>query len=185
MTAPPEIATAYMDEWGLVTPEVHQAAVALREQAENYARAILHNEETGRTLLAKAAAIVTRALTDQPGHITNLRAYLFQTYKRQVLAELQKEKARERILSERAGGKAVEERIDSEDLDQRLLIQELRQRMNPRTRQVFDLLSLGHTFEDIGLILTKSSRSVRNKYYEQLARLKKELRDELAKKNQY
>jgi DNA-directed RNA polymerase specialized sigma24 family protein len=170
-----------MDEWGIVTPEVHQVAVALREQAENYARATLHNEETGRTLLAKAAAIVTRALSDQPGHITNLSAYLFQTYKRQVLAELEKEKTRERILSERVDMRASAERDDSLELDQQILIQELRRRMNPRTRQVFDLLSLGHTFEDIGLMLRKSSRAIRNNYYEQIARLKQELRRDLTR----
>src|SRR5262249_5557467 len=102
MTNQPEMATAYMDEWGVVAPEVHRAALALREQAERYARATLHNEDAGYTLLAKAAAIVTRALDDHPGHITNLSAYLFQTYKRQVLAELEKEKSHERILVERA-----------------------------------------------------------------------------------
>jgi DNA-directed RNA polymerase specialized sigma24 family protein len=181
MPSPPEIATGYVDEWGVVAPEVHQAAVALRGQAENYARAILHNEATGITLLAKAAAIVTRALSDHPGGITNLSAYLYQTFKRQVLAELEKERSHERILSERMSEMFPEERDDSEEMDQYILIQELRRRMNPRTRLVFDLLSLGHSFEDIGVMQGRSSRAVRNNYYDQVARLKKELRDDLSK----
>lgn len=185
MTKRAEIATAYVDEWGVVAPEVHQAAMALREQAESYARATLHNEDAGYTLLVKAAAIVTRALKDNPGHITNLSAYLFQTYKRQVLAELEKEKSHERILAEHAGEISPDGHADpaepSAKLDQHILIQELRKLMNPRTRQVFDLLILGHTFEEIGLMLGKSSRAVRNNYYDQVAQLKKALRSDLNK----
>ncbi len=175
MTDQPEIATAYLDEWGAVEPEVHQAAVSLREQAESYARATLRNEDTGRTLLAKAAAIVTRALADRHEHITNLQAYLFQTYKRLVLAELEKESARERILAKRAGESSQNGRNVSAELDQYILIEQLRMRMNQRTRIVFDLLTLGHTFEEIGSMLGKSSRAVRNNYYEQVARLKQEV----------
>ncbi|MCG3164092.1 MAG: hypothetical protein JMDDDDMK_05564 [Acidobacteria bacterium] len=181
MTNQPEIVAAYLDEWGVVAPEVHQAAVALREQAESYARATLHNEDAGHTLLAKASAIVTRALYDQPGRITNLRAYLFQTYKRQVLAELEKEKSRERILAEGASKARSGQRGDSAEMDQYILVQELRKRMNERTRQVFDLLCLGHSFEEIGSMLGKSSRAIRNNYYEQIARLKPELSGEMDK----
>ncbi|MGE0129902.1 MAG: RNA polymerase sigma factor [Blastocatellales bacterium] len=183
MTNQPEIAAAYMDEWGVVAPEVYQAAMALREQAGSYARATLHNEDAGYTLLAKASAIVTRALDDHPGHITNLSAYLFKTYKRQVLAELEKEKSHERILTENTDEIFPAGHNDTARLDRYILVQELRKRMNQRTRLVLDLLTLGHSFEEIGLMLGKSSRAMRNNYYEQVARLKKELRDELTGKS--
>jgi len=179
MTNQPEIATAYMDEWGIVAPEVYQAAIALRKRAESYAQVILHNGDAGYTLLVKAAAIVTRALEDHPGRITNLQAYLFQTYRRQVLAELEKEKSHERILVEHADEIALGGHGDSAEpsakLDQHILVQELRKLMNQRTRLVFDLLALGHTFEEIGLMLGKSGHAVRNHYYNQVARLKEEL----------
>src|SRR5262245_66242271 len=103
MTDQPEIATAYQDEWGAVAPEVYQAAESLREQAESYARMVLGAEAEGRTLLAKAAATVTRALEDRHEQIANLEAYLFQTYKRMVLDEAEKERARARIMAESAG----------------------------------------------------------------------------------
>lgn len=175
MTDQPEIETAYLDEWGAVAPEVYQVAVSLHVQAENYARATLGAEDTGHTLLAKAAVIVTRTLEDRPEHIANLQAYLFQTYKRLVLAELEKERSRERILAERAGEVSQNGHNVSAELDQYILIEELRMRMNQRTRTVFDLLALGHSFEEIGSMLGKSSRAIRNNYYEQVARLKQEL----------
>jgi DNA-directed RNA polymerase specialized sigma24 family protein len=175
MTNQHEVATAYVDEWGAIAPEVHRAAMTLREQAEKYARMTLRNEDAGHTLLAKASAIVTRALEDQPGDITNLPAYLFQTYKRLALAELEKEKSRERILANRAGEITQTGRADSAELDQQILVEELRKRMDERARQVFDLLVLGHTFEEIGLMLGKSSRAVRNNYYDHIERLKKEI----------
>src|SRR5882672_5156906 len=175
MTEQPEIATAYLDEWGAVAPEVYQEVVSLRDQAESYARATLGSEDAGRTLMAKAAATVTRALEDRQEPIANLQAYLFQTYKRLVQAELEKERERERILAERAGETSRNGHNVSAELDQFILIEQLRMRMNQRTRLVFDLLALGHTFEEIGSMLSKSSRAVRNNYYEQIARLKQEL----------
>jgi DNA-directed RNA polymerase specialized sigma24 family protein len=175
ITDQPEIATAYQDEWGEVAPEVYQAVVSLSEQAENYARAILGAEDAGRTLMAKAAATVTRVLEDRHEPITNLQAYLFQAYKRLVHAELEKERARERILAERAGEVSQNGHNASAELDQYILIAQLRMRMTPRTRMVFDLLTLGHTFEEIGSMMGKSGRAIRNNYYEQVARLKEEL----------
>jgi DNA-directed RNA polymerase specialized sigma24 family protein len=175
MTNQPEVATAYMDEWGAIAPEVHRAALALRKQAESFARVTLHNEDVGHTLLAKAAAIVTRALIERPGSITNLPAYLFKTYQRQVLAELEKEKSHERILVGQAGEISLNGHDACAELDQQILVYELRKRMDERTRQVFDLLVLGHSFEEIGSMLGKSSRAVRNNYYDHLDRLKKEL----------
>jgi DNA-directed RNA polymerase specialized sigma24 family protein len=175
MTEQPEIATAYLDEWGAVAPEVYREVVSLREQAESYARATLGSEDAGRTLMAKAAVTVTRALEGRHEQITNLQAYLFQSYKRLVQAELEKERERERILAERAGEDSRNGHNVSAELDQYILIEQLRMRMNQRTRLVFDLLALGHTFEEIGSMLGKSSRAVRNNYYEQVARLKQEL----------
>jgi DNA-directed RNA polymerase specialized sigma24 family protein len=166
---------AYLDEWGAVAPEVYQAAVSLRKQAETYARATLGAEDAGSNFLAKAAATVTRALIDRHEPITNLQGYLFQTYKRLVMAELEKERAHERILAERANEASQNRHNVSAELDQYILIEQLRMRMNQRTRLVFDLLILGHTFEEIGLMLGKSSRAVRNNYYEQIARLKQEV----------
>src|SRR5262245_61998042 len=175
MTNKLEVTTAYMDEWGAVAPEGHQAALGLRKQAESFARATLHNEDVGHTLLAKAAVIVTRALKEHPGTITNLPAYLFKTYKRQVLAELEKEKSHERILEEHGGG-TTQNGLDTRvELEQRILISELRKMMDDRTREVFDLLVLGHSLEEIGSILGKSSRAVRNNYYDHINRLKKGL----------
>jgi DNA-directed RNA polymerase specialized sigma24 family protein len=171
----PEIATAYQDEWGAIAPEVHQAVVSLREQAESYSRSTLGAEDAGRTLMAKAAATVTRVLEDRQEQIANLQAYLFQTYKRLVQAELEKERTREKILAERAGEISQNGHNVSDELDQYILIEQLRMRMNQRTRQVFDLLALGHTYEEIGSMMGKSGRAIRNNYYEQIARLKEEL----------
>jgi len=175
MTDQPEIAAAYQDEWGAVGPEVYKAAESLRGQAESYARLALGAEADGRTLLAKAAVTVTRALEDRHEQIANLEAYLFQTYKRLVLAEAEKERARARILAERAGAASQNGHDASAELDQYILIEQLRRRMNQRTRAVFDLLALGHTFEEIGLMMGKSGGAIRNNYYEQVARLKEEI----------
>jgi hypothetical protein len=175
ITDQPEIATPYQDEWGEVSPEVYQAVVSLQEQAESYARATLGAEDAGRTLMAKAAALVTRVLEERQEQITSLEAYLFQTYKRLVQAELEKERTREKILAERAGEVSRNGHNVSDELDQYILIEQLRMRMNQRTRQVFDLLALGHTFEEIGAMLGKTGRAIRNNYYEQVARLKEEV----------
>lgn len=170
-----DLESAYADEWGDITPEVSQAVNALREQADNFARATLRNEADGRTLLAKAAAIVSRTLAERPGQIADLQAYLLQTYKRQVLAELRKEKAHQQALAEHASELTTEPHGSASEIERQILIRQITQRMNPRTRQVFELLILGHSFEEIGQMLGLSSRAVRNNYYDQIKRLKQQI----------
>src|SRR5262245_2285858 len=145
MTDQPEIATAYQDEWGAVAPEVYQAAESLREQVESYARMALGAEADGRTLLAKAAATVTRALEDRHDQIANLEAYLFQTYKRMVLAEAEKERARARILAERADDASQNGHDVSAELDQFNLREHMSTGMNKRTRVDFAQCTLWGT----------------------------------------
>ncbi len=85
------IEQTYTDEFGEIDPETLAAAGQIWPPAERLALSILHDEQTGRVLMSKACARVTRIRVEDPAAIENLPAYLFRTWKRLLLYELEKE----------------------------------------------------------------------------------------------
>jgi len=172
----PPVEAGYIDEYGPIEPEVYQAAGALWSQAERFAVQLLHDAPAGLSLMLKAAALVSRKRAENPGQIANIRAYLFQTYKRLVLAEMQKENGHEAALE--AGLEAASHSL-VEEVDRKILVEQIVRRMDRWTRQVFEWLTLGHTFEEIGQALGKSPPATRNKFRDQLNRLMKQIEAEI------
>jgi len=86
-------------------PEVLQAALALRERAESYARATLHSEDAGHILLALAATILSREIIKHQEILPYFQLHdsLFQAYQELVLEELPPwEEARLRLKDEKS-----------------------------------------------------------------------------------
>jgi DNA-directed RNA polymerase specialized sigma24 family protein len=171
----PPLETGYTDEFGPIDAEAYQVAGHLWRQAESFARSKLGDEANGLRLLLKAAAQVSRLRAQQPDQITNLTAYLQQTYKRLVLAELEKENGHRQREEELARELSSLLCSPSEELDRKILIQQLVRRMDEWTRQVFEWLALGHSFEEIGRALGRSPHATRNKYHERLKRLMQQI----------
>jgi DNA-directed RNA polymerase specialized sigma24 family protein len=153
----------YEDEFGPIAPEVYAVAGALWPRAERFAMRTLRDDAAGITLLLRASALVSRHRA-RGGVTQNLSAYLFQTFRRLTLAELDKEKGRRRLEEERYGGSS-----DADDeallrVEQLILLQQIRDRMDPWTLQVFEWRVLGHSFDEIGWKLNRNGNAVRNRF---------------------
>lgn len=171
----PTLETAYTDEFGDIDPEVYAAAGRLWRQGERYALSALGDASTGLRLMLKAAAIVSRRRTLPDDHITNLSAYLFQTYKHLVLAELEKENGhRQREKDRQTEIEAISVSL-AEDVDRKILIQQIIRRMDEWMREVFELLTLGHSFEEIGKLRGQNAHALRTKFNRHLKRLTKQI----------
>lgn len=171
----PPIETAYVDEFGTVDPEVYQTAKLLWSSAEHLAVRCLHDRHEGIRLMIKAVASVSRVRENAPTKIKNLRAYLYLSYKRLVLAELEKTNGHQRQLVEKQFGKEILEN-DATQINRQILINELRRQMDEWTRDVFDLLCLGYTFEELVPEFGKKSNAVRSKYSKNVTRLARQIR---------
>ena len=158
----PVLETGYDDEFGSVDPEVHRAAGDLWCRAEHLALDLLHDSVAGYRLLKQAVAAVSRLAPERRAQIRDLPAYLFQTYKRLVLAELEKRNAHSTRQLDDAD--LLRCPIDADRIDRDILIQELVGRMDPWSRDVFETLSLGYSFDEIGKALGRNPHVVRNRF---------------------
>jgi DNA-binding CsgD family transcriptional regulator len=158
----PVLETGYDDEFGSVDPVVHRAAGDLWSCAEHLACNLLHDSVAGYRLLKQAVAAVSQLAPERRAQIRDLPAYLFQTYKRLVLAELEKRNAHSTRQLDDAD--LLRWPIDADRIDRNILIQELVGRMDPWSRNVFETLSLGYSFDEIGKALGRNPHVVRNRF---------------------
>ncbi|MCA1636709.1 MAG: hypothetical protein LC802_24350 [Acidobacteria bacterium] len=166
----------YTDEFGAVAPDVYMSAGRVWRKAQDYAARVLHDfdEARARTLLLKAAAQTTRARDENPHRIDELDGYLFQTFKRVVLAELQKDNNRRRFEGE--AHIETEWHAQSSNVERRILLGELVAAMDEWTRSVFEWLALDYNFDDIARHLGTDVKVLRNRYNRRLTSLMKQIR---------
>ena len=166
----------YVDEFGAVAPDVYAAAGRVWRQAHDYAERVLHDFDYARTrtLLLKAAAQTTRARDDKLHRINELDGYLFQTFKRVVLAELEKDNNRSRFETE--AHVQAEWRAQASNVERRILLNELVRAMDAWTRSVFEWLTLDYSFDDIARHLGMNVKVLRNRYNRHLITLMKQIR---------
>lgn len=167
----------YTDEFGAVASDVYAAAGRVWRQARDYAARVLHDfdEARARTLLLKAAAQTTRARDEKLHRIDELDGYLFQTFKRVVLAELDKDDNRRRF--ETNSHLETEWHSQASNVERRILLGELVAAMDEWTRGVFEWLALDYSFDDIARHLGMNVKVLRNRYNRHLTALKKKFRE--------
>ncbi len=163
--------TQFTDEFGAIDREVYDAAVALLPRVESYAQRTLGDAAAGQRLLMKASALVTRRC--QAGdEFANLAGYLYRTWQRLLLAELEKANGHRSIEADLA---AASPRHTSEDLDRRILLQQIIRHMDDWTRRVFEYLALDFTYDQIAAELGGNDHALRMKYDRKLQALAQRL----------
>jgi DNA-directed RNA polymerase specialized sigma24 family protein len=165
----------YTDEFGPIAPDLYASAGRIWRQSQDYAERVLpaSDQARTRTLLLKAAAQVTRARDEKAHQINELDGYLFQTFKRVILAELEKDNNRLRFETE--AHVDAEWHAQATNVERRILLNELVTAMDEWTRGVFQWLTLDYSFEEIGQHLGINAKVVRNKYNRHLAMLLKQV----------
>ncbi len=170
----PEIEEGFVDEFGAIDPDVYTEAQKIWPQAERLAEQMLFDGQLGLQLLMKAVARVTAA-RNSGTEITNLRFYLLRSFKNLLLAELEKENGRGRLIQEHVRPDDTWRPGTEDELNRKILINELRLEMDDWMREVFDLMVLGYTFEELVPRLGSASNVIRSKFSKKLLRLSKSI----------
>jgi DNA-directed RNA polymerase specialized sigma24 family protein len=166
---------AYLDEFGPIERPVYDAAQALWPQVERTALQVLRDAAAGQHLLMKACALVTRKRASAPDTINNLPAYLYRTWQRLLLAELEKENGHRQRDAARLAAAAEDPALSTSELERRILLQQIIQQMDGWTRRVFEYLTLGFSYEEIAAELGGNGHAIRVKYDRQLKALAQRL----------
>ncbi|MFN0112906.1 MAG: hypothetical protein ACKVZH_28940 [Blastocatellia bacterium] len=170
MDVPPAITVqTFMDEYGAIDSQVHETAQTLWPKAERDSQQTLHDTATGWRLLMKASALVTRKLATSPDTISNLKGYLYRTWQRLLLEELEKETLHRRIEEDLATETNDNQPANSvRQLDRQILLKEIIARMDDWTRRVFEYQTLGFTFDEIARELGGNGHAIRVRYDRQI-----------------
>ena len=166
---------AYLDEFGPIERPVYVAAQALWPQVERTALQVLRDAAAGQQLLMKACALVTRKRTSAPDTIANLPAYLYRTWQRLLLAELEKENGHRQRDAARLAAAVENLTRSTAELERRILLQQIIRQMDDWTRRVFEYLTLGFSYEEIAAELGGNGHAIRVKYDRQLKALAQRL----------
>jgi DNA-directed RNA polymerase specialized sigma24 family protein len=171
----PPLDDSYTDEFGHIDADVYGIAGSVWPQAEAFANTALHDGAAGLRLMIKAVALVSRARLERGAQISNLPAYIFRTYKRLVLASLEIQNGHRKLEIAHTDPEPAAISDASASLDELILIQQIIGRMDVWTRSVFELLTLGLTYDEIGEELGASGHVTRTKYSKRIKRLIKQL----------
>lgn len=171
---------AYTDEFGLITADTYAMAGELWAHADSmtrqFTRNVLNDEAEGLRLMLKAAAQVTQQQERGTEPIRELKSYLSVTYRRLILAKSQ-QNAHHCKLNKKLSAVAASQpgAADLAACERRILLQQIRQRMDNRTKQVFDWLRQGYSFDEIGCVLGQQAAVVRRRFQRAIKRLQKQL----------
>ena len=165
----PSLDAPYIDEFGCIDKDVHEAAGGIWRWAASYAIATLGDEASGQLALKKVCAKITQKRAAGDIQIVNLHAYLQTAFKHEILAQLKRNRS--------ANVDLVAESLTDYglDIDQKILIEQILARMDPEGRRISELLILGYSFEEIARKDGRHSNVIRSRHSKLLKRLREEL----------
>ncbi|MDQ3799911.1 MAG: hypothetical protein M3384_10695 [Acidobacteriota bacterium] len=174
----PAIDSSYLEEFGYIDLEVYAAAREQWAQAERLAVELLNDAHEGLRLMLKAVASVSQVRSKEPGAIKNLPAYLFFSYKRLLLANLEKENGHRTKLNEWEAAINASE-TDDQTLNRRILLNEIKLQMDDWTREVFELQCLGYKYEELVPEYGSAANVIRSRYSKNISRLAEKVKNRI------
>lgn len=167
----PALASDYLDEFGPIDPIVHEAAGRLWPTVQAQLRRTQIPPEDGQTLMLKATALVTRARRQRAEEISNLDGYLWKTFHRLLLEELEKRALHSKLDAEFAARFVPASQRAEDEIINIVLIREILDRADKWLRQVIELLQMGHSYEEIAMLLGERANVIRSRVSKRLKTL--------------
>lgn len=168
----PPLDKFYEDEFGKIDPEIYRAGSDLwNARARYFAESYLHDVHEGLRLMMKTIASVSRFHAANPSEIKQMPAYLFDSFKYLIFAELKQSANRRRILDARAPSDKTSE---EERLIRKIEVEETLGKLDSWSREVFEMhCVLGFGYEELVPKYGSSSSVIRSKFSKALAKLRK------------
>ena len=173
----PDIQDAYTDEFGHVDPEIYNLAGAMWPSVRTRILKAIDDLGEGQRLMIKAVTIVSRRRREQPEQMTNLPAYLSVIFGRLLLEASRKQAGLDQLDAGVAARHSATTGLEA-DINRTILVQELLQRSDDWTREVYEHLILGYTFEELAPKFGLKANHLRSKWAKKITLLKKQIEKE-------
>jgi DNA-directed RNA polymerase specialized sigma24 family protein len=167
----PDLDSSYTDEFGRIDRTIYEIARKIWPLVVPSILRLLRDLQAGQAVMMKAAALVSRKLSEDPQKITNLHGYLYRTFIHLLKEKAEKEGRhaelnRAMLLKSEASAKRSDEAIY-----EIILIHQLLKRADPDTRAALELRLIGHTFEEIAKWRGMNSNHLRSEWSKEIRRL--------------
>jgi len=171
----PLLSTIYQDEYGSIDPDVYAAAGKLWPKVQSQLYRDQFPSDAGRTLMLRAAALVTRTLGSRIEQIENLHGYLWVAFRRLLVDEIERNILHSKLDAEYVKGLTSATPNSEDEIEKLILIDQIRNLADNWLREVIELLLLGHTFEEIADFHGKKANAIRSKFHKKVKKLRKTL----------
>ena len=171
----PPLSSAYHDEFGPIDPDVYAAAGKIWSTAQIHLRRAQVDLEDGRTLMFKAVAQVTAAMSRRTERIENLGGYLWVTFLHLVLEEVKRKELHSKLEARYTARLEPTIRRSEDEIIKIIQVNEIRARADKWLREILELLLMGLTFEEIARLKGGRANRIRSKFSKRMKKLAKEL----------
>lgn len=171
----PPLTNGYIDEFGPIDPTLHEVAGRLWPTVEVQLRRARIVPEDGQTLMLKAVALVTRATCQRTEEISHIDGYLWKTFHRLLLEELERRALHSKLDAEFGARFAPEAQRSEDEITRIILMREILDRADEWLRQVLELLQMGHSYEEIAMLLGGRANVIRSRVSKRLKALAKQI----------
>ena len=167
----PDLDSSYVDEFGRIDRIVYEIARQVWPAVVPAIRRTLRDLHAGQRVMIKAAALVSRKLDDNPEKLENVHGYLYRTFIRLLNEEFATEGKHAEFNRAVLARNELEAQQSDAAIFDKILISQLLSRAGAKTRILFHLRLLGHTFEDIARQQNTQSNLLRSEWSKELRRL--------------
>ena len=174
----PAIDHGYQDPEGYIDLDVYNTAGRVLSKAEKLVMVMLKDHADGVDLMLKAAAKVTEIRSRRQEPIRDIGNYLYYTFKNLLCEEWRKQKPSQQLDGEVVdtfvamftGDSLLEDDL-AQTVEKRLLVEQIISQMDSWTCEIYELLGLGYTFEEIARGKGVPSNRIRSKFHKRMKRL--------------
>jgi RNA polymerase sigma factor (sigma-70 family) len=183
-----DLSTSEWPHWDALTPTFKNSFSSINAEAYEAARQVWpnalhfaqhHGLDASDALepFLKVVESVSKAIERHDSEeIKSLPNYLFRSYQRAIWRKLKEEKQHESLDFVNNDIASIADVSDA--MERTILLGEIVARMDKQNHQVFELLILGYSFEEIGRKLNISPNVIRARFSRELRRLAKEVNAE-------
>jgi hypothetical protein len=171
----PDLQEGYLDEFGFVDPEVHKLAGMLWPSFQPRILRAINDLDSGQRLMMKAVTIVSRRRQEQPEQMTNLRGYLSVIFAHLLMAASRRQAGLDQLDDENTDLPGTTNDGSGTQIELSILADEILHRADEWTKQVYEHLVLGYTFEEVAQKFQMKANHLRAKWWKNISRLKKQI----------
>lgn len=178
----PSLTSAYQDVFGEIDLDVYNVAGEIWQQGRTFARAKGIDDAIAHTAMLRAVAKVSHRLRKPAPKLKTRgarKAYLFTAFRRCLSDETQTKVSLTKSPPDDVETLADDNNL-ADEIERKILLEEVVRHMDPKTRGIYERLTLGYSFEEIAGSMGTQANRLRSAFSKRIKKIASEFAIETA-----